>query len=205
MISAKVSESPATAESKNTGSSGRRKDETADEVTSEESLGALSLSEAPRADGNTALSADVPAKRQVAKQTKQSGVSWTLINFWLDVFLLLNLLYICFTMGVLRFVFPPGVNSQGWTLWGFGFQAWLNTHLAAMSVFLLAVSVHLMFHWTWVCGVVESHLCKWTGRRKEAWDNGVRTLAGVGLLIILFGALGAALAVAYLSIRNPMF
>ena len=51
-----------------------------------------------------------------------------------------------------------------------------------------------------------SVIAKWISRRrggKAAWDDGVKTLYGVGLIIVICNALGLAIAAAVLSIRSP--
>jgi len=128
----------------------------------------------------------------------------TLINFWLDSLLLVVFLLLCWSSVLIRYVFPPATDSEGWLLWGLNYLAWTDIQFATLCVFVAAVLLHVMLHWTWVCGVVES----WVRRRRGADakakpDTGNRTLWGVGLLIIIFNVLGLGIAVAALSIQGP--
>jgi len=58
----------------------------------------------------------------------------------------------------------------------------------------------VMFHWSWVCTMLASRL---SGDRKARVDDGVQTIWGVGLLILLLVAVGAPVAAAVLTIRPP--
>jgi len=49
----------------------------------------------------------------------------TSINFWVDVFLLVVFLLLCWASMVTRFVFPVATKSEGWTLWGLDYLAWI--------------------------------------------------------------------------------
>ena len=73
---------------------------------------------------------------------------------------------------------------------------------ALTCVFLLGVLLHVMLHWTWVCGVVIGKLL----RRKEQLaqqDDGTRTLYGVATLILFLAAVGAAVFLAAAAIQAP--
>jgi len=102
---------------------------------------------------------------------------------------------------VLRFVFPPGPDATGWTLWSCNYDQWNGIQFALLSLMGVAVLVHVMLHWTWVCGVITGWLVKEKGGRR---DDGSRTLWGVGLLIILLNLIGLAVAAAALMIQGPM-
>jgi len=69
---------------------------------------------------------------------------------------------------------------------------------------LASVILHVMLHWTWVCGVVEN----WHRKRRGSaatgkTDAGNRTLWGVGTLIVVLNVLGLGIAVAALSVQGP--
>ena len=130
--------------------------------------------------------------------------SKTTTNFWLDVFLLLTFLALCWTSVVLRYVFPPGPKSDGWTLWGGDYLAWTDLQFAALCVMIAAVLLHLMLHWSWVCGVIGNWRRKRAGdAAKPTADSGSRTLWGVGLLILIVNVLGVGTALAVLTIHGP--
>ena len=129
----------------------------------------------------------------------------TNINFWVDVFLLFIFLLLCWASVVIRFVFPVATKSEGWTLWGLDYLAWTDIQFGTLCVMLASVILHVMLHWTWICGVIEN----WNKKRRGSTavgksDTGNRTLWGVGALIVLLNVLGLAIAIAALSIQEPV-
>jgi len=125
----------------------------------------------------------------------------TLINFILDTALLLTFCALIFSSVIMRFVFPPGPDSKGWRLWNLSYDQWAGVQFAAVAVLALGILVHVMLHWSWVCGVVATRL----GRDKKAkLDEGTQTIYGVGLLILIFNVLGVAIAIAALTIRPAL-
>ena len=129
-------------------------------------------------------------------------MSRTTLNFFVDLALLVMFLTLLWSAVVLRFVFPPGVTSAGWTLWGYNFDDWVQFQFVLLSVFALTVLLHVMLHWSWVCGVVANRLSRWRGKSFRL-DDGTQTLYGVGLLIVAINAIGLLIAWAALSIRAP--
>jgi len=124
------------------------------------------------------------------------------VNFLVDFSLLVTLCTVLWLTAVVQFVFPAGAESAGWTLWGGSYARWQYYHLVATSVFALDVLLHLILHWTWVCGFFTSRLSKRLGRR-ITWDEGIKTLYGVGSLIGVLMILGTLLLAAELQIRAP--
>lgn len=86
-------------------------------------------------------------------------------------------------------------------MFGLSFGGWLKVHIASLGVFAGAVLLHVILHWTWVCGFVAARLAKRTGKTIVLSD-GVKTLYGVGLLIALLTLMGVMLLVASLAIRR---
>jgi hypothetical protein len=130
-------------------------------------------------------------------------MSRTLFNFWLDATLLVLFLACLWCVFVIRFVFPPGTAAAGWLLWGWDYDTWCGFQFASLCALAIAVLVHVMLHWTWVCGVITSHLIPRREGRKRQWTDGERTLVGVGLMIVVFNLLGIAFAAAILTVRGP--
>ena len=95
----------------------------------------------------------------VARKTGQKGTFWsrysTLINFWLDVLLLILFMIQAWMFAVLRVVFPRGAGSD-WKVWGATPLDWSEALFTTYCIFAIAVVVHVMFHWTWICGVVAT-------------------------------------------------
>jgi hypothetical protein len=126
-------------------------------------------------------------------------MSRTLINFFLDVLMLAVTLAVIWTTCVLRFVFPAATRAGGWTLWGVDYDAWSNVQTGLLGAIALAILVHLMMHWNWVCGVITARLL----RRGGPVDDGIQTLYGVGTLIVFLLATTGLLIAAGLMIRPP--
>ena len=130
----------------------------------------------------------------------RSGWSWSDVNLTLDIGLLLVFVGLCIAAVIVRFVFPPGPAAAGWMLWGLDFDSWNGIQFALLAVLAVGVLVHVMFHWSWVCNVLASRLSR-TGRGRV--DDGMQTIYGVGLLIVLLNVIGITVAAAMLTIRGP--
>lgn len=131
-------------------------------------------------------------------------ISNTLINFWLDSFLLSMFLMLCWSTVIVRYVFPLPTKSEGWTLWGLDYLAWTDVQFTALAVLAAGILLHVMLHWSWVCGVVSG----WSRKRQAApvpkQNTGTRTLWGVALLIAICNVVGLGIAAAVLTIRGPL-
>ena len=131
-------------------------------------------------------------------------MSRTVVNFWLDTTLLVTMLLLIWSSTIIRFVFPPAANARGWVLWGGTLEQWIGFQIIVLSILTFLILIHVMLHWTWICGVVTTRFL----RRKEAKRNlndGTRTLYGVGLLIVLLHVMGLATAAAVLTIQGPSY
>jgi len=133
-------------------------------------------------------------KRQISK---------TLVNFVLDTLLLALVVTLLFIAAVLRFVFPAPTVSAGWMLWSYDYDAWSNLEFALVAVFGLAILLHVMLHWSWVCAVLVNKVLRRAGSSKTL-DDGQQTLWGVGLLIAVVNLLGMSVGLAYLMIQRPV-
>ena len=127
-------------------------------------------------------------------------MSRTVVNFFLDTALLIAFVLLVWCATILRFVFPPGPNADGWTLWGWDYDRWSALQFGMIGTLAVGFLVHVMLHWTWVCGVIAS---RFGGDKKSLNDDGIRTLYGVGLLIVALGSIGIGVGAAVLSIRSP--
>jgi len=127
-------------------------------------------------------------------------VTWNDVNLVLDIALLVAFVALCYAAVVVRFVFPPGPAAAGWTLWGFDFDAWNGIQFGLLAGLAGGILVHVMFHWSWVCTMLASRI---SGDRRARVDDGLQTIYGVGLLIVILGIVGCGVALAVLSIRGP--
>lgn len=133
--------------------------------------------------------------------------SWTKtdVNFWLDGLLLALFCALCWTSVVIRFVFPPGPKSDGWSLWSWNYEQWAALQFTLLCILASAIVLHLMLHWSWVCGVAASKFKnRRDGQSAPARGDATRTLWGVALLIVIFNLLGLAVAAAVLSVEAPL-
>jgi len=128
-------------------------------------------------------------------------MSRTILNFLLDTFLLVAFSMLAATAVVVRFVFPPGTQADRWTLWGHGYDAWVGLLFNMLTVLAIGILLHVMLHWSWVCGVVATRLSKWRGRTIRI-DEANQTVYGVGLLVVLFTLIGLLVALAALQIKS---
>ena len=127
-------------------------------------------------------------------------MSRTLLNFLLDSLLLIAFSVLVWSAVIVRFVFPPAAGSKGWLLWGLSYDQWISVQFAMVAILALGILIHVMLHWSWVCGLLTARLSR---GRKVKLDDGTQTLYGVGLLIVILNVLGLAIAAAALSILPP--
>jgi hypothetical protein len=131
-------------------------------------------------------------------------MSRSVLNFWLDATMLVVFVLLVWTSTVVRFVFPAAVSADEWTLWSWNVDQWIGIQFAILCVFVILVLLHLMLHWSWVCGIIAAHYLTREGGKKRTIDDGTRTLWGVGLLIVVLSAMAIAIAAAVLSIEGPL-
>ena len=134
----------------------------------------------------------------------------TILNFWLDLFMLVVFIGLIGVSSILRFVFPPGVDAAGWRLWGAGHQVWSEAQFILLAMMVLLVLLHLMLHWSWVCGVLTTRILPsrrptpGQPREKRKMDEGVQTLYGVALLMLALHLLGGLILAALLTVESPL-
>jgi hypothetical protein len=127
-------------------------------------------------------------------------MSRTILNFLLDSLLLATFSVLVWSAVIVRFVFPPAYDARGWTLWNLSLDEWMNIQFGMVAILALGVLLHVMLHWSWVCGVIAARISR---NKKAKIDDGTQTLYGVGLLIVILNVLGLATAAAALMIRSP--
>lgn len=128
-------------------------------------------------------------------------MSRSVFNLLLDTTLLVAFSVLVWAAVVVRFVFPPGPDARGWLLWGLDYDQWTTIQFGLISILTLGILLHVMLHWSWVCGILAAKLSR---NKKAKIDDGTQTLYGVGLMIVLLNLLGLAIAAAALSIQSPL-
>lgn len=134
------------------------------------------------------------------RSVTRRALSWSEINLLLDALLLVLFVALCAAAVIVRFVFPPGPAAKGWTLWGLDYDAWGGIQFGLLATLTVGILVHVMLHWSWVCNVLACRL----GGRKARVDEGMQTIYGVGLLIVLLNLIGITVAAAKLMIQGPV-
>ncbi|MBA4019971.1 MAG: hypothetical protein C0483_22625 [Pirellula sp.] len=147
--------------------------------------------------------AEVPT-RTIPKDRPSPIAARTKLNFLLDAALLMNFLALVILALIVRFVFPPVLHAEGWTLWEYDYDAWMGAWFNSLIAFTLLVLIHVMLHWSWVCNVAARLLSNYRGRAVRA-DDAAQTVYGVAFLIVLLGIVGGVVATAALSIQTPTF
>jgi hypothetical protein len=135
----------------------------------------------------------------VAATPRRAGMTRTLVNFWLDLCLLIVFVSLLWVSAVLRFVFPARVDATGWTLWGGDIIAWRNLQFSILALLAAGVTLHVMLHWSWVCGVINKQLL----RRRAIKSDGSDTLIGVGLIAVILHIIAIGVLWASWTIQHP--
>jgi hypothetical protein len=126
-------------------------------------------------------------------------VSVSVINFWIDVSVLVILCLLGWVSAVLQFVFPAPTAADGWSLWGLGYDRWHDVQFAILCLFAAGIVLHVMMHWNWVCSVVATQIVK----ARQRPDEGMQTIYGVATLIVLLHLIGAGVIAALFSVHQP--
>ena len=143
-------------------------------------------------------SSEVPAQRRSFFARHQ-----TIINFWLDTVLLVCFALLAWVSVVVQFIFPPAEAAAGYTLWGLSLSQFMDLQFGILAFFFFGIVLHLMLHWSWVCGVIGSRLLRSDDGKKRVMDDGQRTIFGVALMIVLLNVMGLGIAIAALSMQAP--
>lgn len=149
---------------------------------------------------NSAMTSNASDHTTAQTDRRPRPWTWNDVNFLLDALLLAVFAALCFAAVVVRFVFPPGPSAKGWTLWGLDYDAWGGIQFGLLALLAGGILVHVMFHWSWVCTVLVTRFLG----GKQRIDEGLQTIYGVGLLIVLLNIIGGAVAAAVLTIKGPL-
>jgi len=153
-----------------------------------------------QADEHKFAPASAAKPASVTEQKKSSWrPSWTIINFWLDFALGVNFLLLMWFSAILQFVFPAGASSARYTLWGADAVTWQNFQFTTLCVLTAGVTLHVMFHWSWILGVINRRIFG----RDIIKSDGTDTLLGVGLIAAIIHVLAIGVLVARYWIVGP--
>jgi hypothetical protein len=121
------------------------------------------------------------------------------INFWVDAGLLVLLVLLGWESAMLQIVFPAPTLAAGWTLWTLTFDQWRDIQFATLCSLALAILVHLMLHWNWICSVIATQIL----RTRSRPDEGMQTIYGVATLIAVLHIIAAGVILALVFVRRP--
>lgn len=121
------------------------------------------------------------------------------LNFVLDAVLAAAFVLLCAVAAIIQIVFPAPTTAAGWTVFGGTIDQWLILQFGCLCVLAGGVVLHVMLHWSWVCGMLTR------GRPDSVLrtDDGVRTIVGVAFLLFLLHVIGLAVLVAMLTVHSP--
>ncbi len=129
-------------------------------------------------------------------------MSRSTLNFLVDMTLATLFGAVLAATSIAEFVFPPGLDSQGWSLWGLEIDGWRSVQVAAIGLFSLGVLLHLILHWNWICGFLTARLSRRWGMRVKINDS-EKTVYGVATLILFLSILGMVVTAAEFSAKPP--
>jgi hypothetical protein len=125
--------------------------------------------------------------------------SMSVVNLCLDAVLLGLFTVYGWVLGVLRFVFPAPSSAGGWSLWGWNFDQWWDFQFNVLCTFAVAVLIHVMLHWNWVCAVLANQIL----HLRKRPDDSMQTIYGVGTLIALLHLIAFGIIAAMYGIHRP--
>ncbi|WP_210420191.1 DUF4405 domain-containing protein [Aquisphaera giovannonii] len=123
----------------------------------------------------------------------------SVVNFWLDLSLLIVFVLMSWEAASLQFLLPAPTLSAGWTLFGLTYDQWRDIQFGTLCLFAFGVVLHVMLHWNWVCSVVATQVL----HTKARPDEGKQTIIGVATLIVLLHILGIGVIVSLFFVHAP--
>lgn len=155
------------------------------------------MTEAKGDDGTGVIPAEAA---DPAASRKEPRRSWPMavINFWLDATLLLAVLVVVWVSVMLRIVFPPPTQADGWTVWGLDYDQWSLVQFVALCVAAGLAVEHLALHWNWVCSVLTTKIL-----RRPKLPQSLQTVYGVATFVTALVLAQVLIVAALLSARSP--
>jgi hypothetical protein len=126
-------------------------------------------------------------------------MSPALLNFWLDMALLVSVVFIVWITALIYAVFPTPTSAAGWHLWGFTFDQWHAVQFYAICACALLALEHVVLHWKWVCGVLTTKILRLVKRP----DEGMQVIYGVAMFIGVTTLVVVSIIVGMLMVRQP--
>lgn len=110
----------------------------------------------------------------------------TIANLWLDLVALLLTIGLMLTGGIIHFVLPPG-TGHSLRLFGLGRHDYGEIHFWLAALALGVLVLHIVLHWSFVCGVVAKSFNKERpgSRQLLRWGLGVVTTTVLLPIVLL--------------------
>jgi len=117
----------------------------------------------------------------------------TMVNLVIDVVSFVVMCAMIATGLVIRFILPPGTGGrhahglgggQIMNLWGMGRHDWGDIHYWLAVVLGILMLIHVVLHWTWICGVIRRIFVANDGASVKP-STRILNLYGLGFLAIL--------------------
>ncbi len=106
----------------------------------------------------------------------------TSINFGLDLVSLVVMIGLAATGGLIHFVLPPGTGRfYALFAWNRHDIGQVHFYLAVAAIALLAL--HVLLHWTWICGIVGKGIGREAPSRKTQITWGLALLLGIAIFL----------------------
>ena len=99
----------------------------------------------------------------------------------------------------MQVVFPAPTYAAGWSLWGLSYNQWHDLQFGSICFCAFVILLHVMLHWNWVCSVIATHVL----RIKTRPDEGMQTIYGVTMLIVLLMTIAGTIIAALLTVHRP--
>ncbi len=137
------------------------------------------------------------------KPEKKKSLSSNAFNFIVDCIMTISGTAVLAATMMLAFVFPPASRAAGYSVWGKGYDGWVQFLVVNISIFLILILLHIILHWSWACMFVTSRLSKRLGR-KISLDDSAKTIWGVVALIVVLTIAAVFVGAASFSLVEPV-
>jgi len=79
-----------------------------------------------------------------------------ILNYWIDVLMLLSFIITSVTALILFFFLPSGVRAGSYQMFlGIIKHNWVSIHIWSGIIFMIFVAVHFILHWYWMAKITK--------------------------------------------------
>lgn len=124
------------------------------------------------------------------------------LNLILDFVLLVVFSVQLWVTVAVDLLFPSPTHSAGWNLLGRSYDEWSVLRLWSGLLLAVLILLHVMLHWSWVCGIVAKKLSGVLGHR-VVMNESTQTLMGVAFFVAVLHILGGGYLIASFFVTAP--